>query len=213
MASTTILISIAIIMVSLIGSVILFFLISEDEKALKKKQIEDVISLTINFVIYIWLGKIIVNFNKFITDPLAILAYPSNSYAFYIASLFIIINLLYRKYRHEERIDQILQAFVPIIISASFLYEFLQVTIEKQPYNKSYLFFITALTIGYIAFHGKMTRTMQSNLFGIILLLGQLLLTITNNITIFGYRLLPIYFIILIVIVLAMRTINIKRKV
>lgn len=213
MASTTVLVNIAIVIVSLLGGIVTFYIISHDAKEIKKKQIEDVVSLAINFVIYIWIGKIIVNFDKFISDPLAILAYPSSSYAFYLATIFIIVNLYYRKYRHSERINLIVQAFIPIILSASFIYEFLQVTIENQPYNKSYLLFITVLTIGYIALYGRMSPSMQSFLFSLVLLLGQLLLTLLYKITIFGYRLLPIYFISLIVIIIAITTFRKKRKV
>lgn len=213
MPSTTILISLAIIIVSFLGGIISFYVISQDDKEQKKKEIEAIVSLAINFVIYIWIGKIIVNFNKFITDPLAILAYPSNSYAFYIATLFIIINLYYRKYRHEEQVDVIIHAFIPVFLSTSFFYEFLQVTIENTPYNKSYLLLITALTIGYIALYSKVSRSMQTVLFSIVLLLGQLLLTFIYKITIFGYRLLPIYFIILIVIVIVTVIFKRKRKV
>lgn len=213
MASTTILINIAIIFVSFLGGIVTYYNISEETKTVKKKQVEDIVSLTINFIIYIWLGKIIVNINLFISDPLAILAYPSNSYAFYLATIFIIINLFYRKYRHDEQITIIIQAFVPIFLSTLFFYEIFQVTIENKPFNKSYLVFITILMISYIALYGKIPHALQSYVYGIVLLLGQLLLTLLYKITIFGYRLLPIYFISLLIIVIFFIILQKKRKV
>src|SRR5690625_5226492 len=134
---------------------IVFYFISNDPKEEKKKRIEDVVSLSINFVIYMWIGKIILKLNIFFKDPLAVLAYPSTSHAIYIATLFIIINLLYRKYRHKERISSIVYAFIPIFLSASFLYEFLQIVVQQQPYNKIYLFLVTVLTLGYVLLYGK----------------------------------------------------------
>lgn len=211
MAATAILIQITIIMASFIGGVVIYYVMSTDPKEQKKKQIEDVLSLSINFVIYIWIGKIIVNIKKFLGDPLAILAYPSNSYAFYIATLFIIMNVLYRKYRHHEQIEFIMQAFLMIFLNATFLYELMHVILLNQPYNKIYLFFITGLTVVYLALYGKLTRSIQVYVFGILLLLGQCMLTLVTTITIFGYRLVPSYFISLLIIVVI--TLTTKRKV
>lgn len=213
MPSTAILVNLGIIIISFLGGVITFYFISNDNKEQRKKQIEDIVSLIINFIIYIWIGKIIVNFSKFIKDPLSILAYPSNSYAIYMATIFIVINLLYRKYRHNESLGLIVEAFIPIFLSASFIYEFLQVVIQNQPYNKTYLIFVTLLTIVYIALYGKLTLKMQSYLFGMTLLIGQLLLTLIKGITVFGYRLLPIYYISLIVVIILLVTLSNKRKV
>lgn len=216
MPSTTILVSIGILIVSFLGGVIIYYVISNDSTNKKKKQIEDVVSLSINFVIFIWLGKIILKLGRFFKDPLAVLAYPSTSHAIYLATFFIIINLLYRKLRHDERIAIIMQTFIPIFLSASFIYEFLQVVIEKQPYNNLYLFFVTGLTVGYILLHGKVRIHLQTYLFAIALLIGQLILTIVANVTIFGYRLLPIYFIVLMIIVITaivLTTMGKKRKV
>lgn len=216
MPSTTILVSMGILIVSFLGGIIMYYVVSYEANDQKKKQIEAVVSLSINFVIYIWLGKIILKLDRFFKDPLAVLAYPSTSHAIYLATFFIIINLLYRKFRHDERIDIIMYTFIPIFLSASFLYEILQVVIEKQPYNNLYLFFVTGLTVGYILLYGKVRIHIQTYLFGIALLIGQLLLTIINNITIFSYRLLPIYFIVLIIIVITaivLTTMGNKRKV
>src|SRR5699024_7489123 len=169
--------------------------------------------LTINFIIYIWIGKIIVNFNKFITDPLAILAYPSNSYAFYIATILIIINLLYRKYRHKENVSIIIETFIPVFLTASFLYEFLLLVIDNQSHDKLYLVFIVGLTLGYILLYGNVKVQNLTVLFGFSLLIGQLTLTFLSYLTVFGYRLLPVYFISLIIISILLTTMRFKRKV
>lgn len=202
MPSISVLKSIGILIISFLIGIVLFYVISNDEKEEKKKQIENVVSLSINFVIYVWLGKIILKLNVFIKDPLAVLAYPSTSQTIYMATLFTIVNLLYRKFRHSEKIAPIMYTFIPIFLGASFVYEFLQVVVEKQPYNNLYLFLVTGLTIGYILLYGKVRIYLLSYLFSLSLLLGQLLLTLLSSTTIFGYPLLPIYFIILIVVVI-----------
>lgn len=212
MPSITVLKSIAILIISFLVGIIVFYLISQDEKEAKKKQIENVISLSINFVIYVWLGKIILKLNIFIKDPLAVLAYPSTSHAIYVATLLIIINMLYRKFRQREQIAPIMYAFIPIFLSASFMYEFLQVVVEKQPYNNMYLYLVTGLTVGYILFYGKVRIHLLSYLFSLSLLIGQLLLTLLNKITIFGYPLLPVYFVVLIVIVTVLIITELRKR-
>ncbi|HZW68242.1 MAG TPA: hypothetical protein VFF20_06525 [Pseudogracilibacillus sp.] len=213
MPSTTIIVSLAIFIVSFLVGILTYYVLAYEKKEKRKKQIEDIISLSINFVIYIWIGKILVNLSKFLTDPLAILAYPSNSYALYIATLFICINLLYRKLRHHEEIGLIAEAFIPVFLTASFTYEFLQLVVEHHSYNLSYLVFLAISTIAYLLLYSKMSAPYQTILFALLLLIGQLILTITSNITIFAYRLLPIYFIILILLVLILSINHKKRKV
>lgn len=212
MPSTPVLLELAIIVFSFISGIIVYYVIATNTKATKKKLMEDVISLTINFVIYIWLGKIIINLPKFIKDPLSILAYPSNSYAVYVATLFIVINLLYRKYRHHQDVAAIIYAFIPVFLSASFMFEFLQVVVERHTYNTSYLIFMAVLSIGYMIVAGKLSLPKQSFIFGISLFIGQLLLIVINKITIFGYRLSPFYFGILLIVVIIVMFID-KRKV
>src|SRR5690625_1193530 len=84
-----------IVMIFIIG--LMFFYLTRPLSHVEiKQQIEEVISLLINFVIFIWIGKIVFRFSIFIEDPLAILAYPSDSSAFYVASLLIVVNIVYK---------------------------------------------------------------------------------------------------------------------
>src|SRR5690625_2609412 len=100
MASAQVLLSIAIIIISFVIGFIFFYIISPLSKEEKRKHIEELVSLLINFIIFIWVGKIIMNLAIFISDPLAVLAYPSDSSAFYIACLLIILNIIYKTKRH-----------------------------------------------------------------------------------------------------------------
>lgn len=201
MPSIAVLLDLAILVISFVMGVIVYYFIATDPKEAKKKQLEDVISLTINFVIYIWIGKILINIEKFIKDPLSILAYPSNSHAVYVATVFIIINLFYRKIRHNERISTIIFTFIPVFIISSFVFEFFQLTVDGRLYNLYYLLFLSLLSVSYILLFGKISIQKQSYVFGLILLIGQLLLSTLNKATIFGYRLSAIYFVSLLIVV------------
>lgn len=201
MPQTKIFIELSILVISFIIGISVYYLISKDPKEAKKKQLEDIISLTINFIIYIWIGKIVTNIAKFIKDPLSILAYPSNSYAVYVATILIMINLLYRKYRYKEQISIIIFAFIPVFILSSFVFEFIQLVIVEKTHNWYYLLFLAVLSLGYVIIYGKISKTKQSFILGISLLIGQFLLAFANKLTIFGYRLSASYFVVLMIVV------------
>ncbi len=135
---------------SFLSGIIVYYLISTDENAKKKSSVEAIISLTINFIIYIWLGKIIINITKFIRDPLSVLAYPSNADAVYIATILLFINLLYRKFRNDEQLSTILFAFIPVFLISSFVYEFYQLIVERSVYNWLYLVFLGLSSLIYV---------------------------------------------------------------
>jgi len=211
--STTILVSLGILVVSFLAGIAVYALISKDTQANKRKQIEHVVGLVINFIIYIWIGKIIVNLTKFIQDPLSILAYPSNSYAIYIATILLAINLLYRYKRKGDSISSIAYTFLPIFLSASFLYEFLQIVVEQNSYNIIYLILIAVLMLFYIVMYGRVSVEPLSLLIGLALLIGQIICTSLVNATIFSFRLSPIYFIVLLVLLVSIVLYRRKRKV
>src|SRR5690625_3451826 len=89
--------SIGIIIVSLAIGLITFYILNDLPKEKKKKYMEEFISQLVNFIIFIWVGKILLNISLFIQDPLAVLAYPGDSGAFYLAVLFTAIIAVYKK--------------------------------------------------------------------------------------------------------------------
>src|SRR5690625_4350813 len=187
MASVQVMISIATIIVSFVIGIIFFYITSPLPKKDKKWQIEEVISLVINFVIFIWVGKIIINFSLFIQDPLAVLAYPSNSTAFYLAVLFLAMNVLYKMKRKGFKPKPILITCIPIFLVANFSYEFIQGFIHEGAYTWSYLGLLMVLILLYLFLFEKFPEKMV-----FVLLLGWVIGQVTlafilPYITIFGY--------------------------
>ena len=113
-AATFKLMSIGIIIISFVVGLIFFYMISYLSKEQRKAQIEEIVSQLINFIIFIWIGKIILNFSIFIKDPLAILAYPSNAEAFYLAVLFSAILLFYKAYKKKFDVLQLATSFLSV---------------------------------------------------------------------------------------------------
>lgn len=181
-----------------------YFFISPYSKDIKKKQIESVTSLLINFVIYIWVGKIIFNFTVFIREPLTILAYPSDKNAFNIALLLISIHIFYLIMRKKVNAQLLFVSFVPIFIFSSFMYEFMQIIWGERIYTWGYLSILLLLSIGYMSLSGRMNHERLAY----ILLISWMLLMIIIKlsfpyITIFGYLIqLWILVIILVLFVL-----------
>lgn len=212
MPSTTVIASIGILVISMVIGFLFYYITTLGPKEEKKQQIGDILSLVINFMIFIWIGKIVVHLAKFVQDPLAVLAYPSNSYAFYIATIFIIVNLIYRMVKHQQNMPLLLSSFVSVFLAATFTYEFLQIIIEKNN-NWIYLSFITFTLIIYLVMIEKVNIEKSTLTIAILWLVGQFVLSIVSYATIFSYHLSPIYFVCLLIFILSYYLYRKKRRV
>lgn len=192
MATAAILSSIAIIVISIIAGFISFYLIGDLSRSHKKKQLEEITSQLINFVIFIWLGKILLNFSVFIKDPLAILAYPSDSHAFYFAVLLSSIMLAYKSVRKQLDVQGLMNSFLPVFLAASVVYEFIQIVWYKDTYSIGYMVLLTVLLVIYLILHDRVAALTLT----IIMLTGWsagtlALAVILPFTTVFGYIMAP----------------------
>src|SRR5699024_5448155 len=103
-----------------------------------------------NVVIFIWIGKIIVNLQVFMRDPFAILAYPSDRRALYIALIFGTIHILYRSIWKKQAFRSTWETIVPVLIGTLFMYELLQFFVENHTYYFSYIIMYTILLVLYV---------------------------------------------------------------
>ena len=192
MVSASKLISIGIISLSIVIGLTTFYLISDLSKQERKEHIEGIVSLLINFIIYIWVGKIILNFPVFINDPLAILAYPSSSHAFYLAILIsMVVNLLKSKYTHKI-VPHFIESLVFVSFVTSFVFEFIQLVWNSNAYAFGTLLVFGILLVLFISLRGRVasptllivTLTAWSG--------GTMLLAFIQPIvTLFGYLITP----------------------
>lgn len=207
MAIASKLMDIGIIVVSIAAGFISFYIISNLSKGTKKRNIEELTSQFINFVIFIWLGKIIIHFSTFIKDPLAILAYPSDSSAFYLAVLFIAILLAYKAKRKKLDSEAFTEAFLHVFLVASFSFEFIQLVWNNNPFALGYLILLTILLVLYFTLNERITV----HRLVIILLIGWSsgvtgLFFLQPIVTVFGYNLtrvaVALFFVICFLIIL-----------
>jgi len=191
--STTVIRFFIILVASFIGGLLFFYVTSTESRNEKKNRVDNFISFLFNLIIFIWLGKIIVHFQTFISDPLAVLAYPSNSKAFYVAIILFCINIIYRKIYKKENLFVLLHTFVPIFIAGSFTYEFLQIIVLGSKTAWMQLTLYVILLILYVLFQHK-----KISIIVFIWIIGHLTIaSLFSYSTIFGYILSPIFFIVL----------------
>lgn len=202
MATTQAILSIAVILISFLSGFLLFYLISPLAKEAKKKHMEEMLSLIINFILFIWLGKIIKHLSIFIRDPIAVLAYPSDSTAFYIAVLLISIHMVYKVIRHSFAVKPILHSFIPVFLMANFVYEFIQNTWFDRPYAWAHMTLLVILLLIYILLLGRKPNYIFY-LFAFLWVIGQLSLAyLLPFTTIFHYILAPWFLWLLLLAIL-----------
>src|SRR5699024_4273883 len=149
--------SIGIIFASLAIGLIIFHTLSDLPKEKKRKHMEELISQLVNFIIFIWVGKILLNISLFIQDPLAVLAYPGDSGAFYLAVLFTAITVIYKTSRKKLDIPVFAETFLHIFLVASFFYEFIQMILGDHTYSFGYMVVLAMLLILFFVMRGRIS--------------------------------------------------------
>lgn len=181
-------ISIGVIAFSLGLGFISFYLFSDITKEQKKIHVEELTSLLFNFIIFIWLGKIVINLPIFITDPLSVLAYPSDSKAFYIATIVIALSLLHKSRRRNLQITELLEPFIHVFLISSFVFEFMQLVVADNPFALGYLI-LSGILVSLFFFIRE--HTSSRTLFIVVVTswsVGMLILAFNQPfVTVFGY--------------------------
>lgn len=195
MASTTVLIFIGILVASLVFGIGLFYGSHTGSKRIKKQQIDVILSYSVQFVIYIWLGKMIASFPRILHDPIAVLASPADSTAFYIATFFILFHLFIQQKRRKMNDELLIKGFVPVFFATSFFNGFLQITINQDEMNL-YFVWVMVLSIVSIWILQKPVTWLQSSILMMIWAVGACIISLQKGyIVMFGFLLQPIYFI------------------
>ncbi|MGM8213186.1 hypothetical protein ACLIBH_10380 [Virgibacillus sp. W0430] len=212
MALTAALTKIGILVTSFLLSYIVYYFTNSLPHQSKKEQLEELTSLLINFVIYIWVGKIVANIQLFIQDPLSVLAYPSSSAAFYVAVLLIGINVAFKIKRHSFNAKMLLYVFTPIFLLSSFMYELIQLLFNKNYVMLPYLSVMFILVI--LVLMERFNKGKQLLVLIFIWNIAQLVLAIVMPYTrIFGYLIDPLFFVLMIISLIVLYRLTYKRKV
>ncbi|MBS4220993.1 hypothetical protein KHA96_22115 [Bacillus sp. FJAT-49711] len=204
--------SIAMIIFSWSMGFLTYYILSDFSKEKRKASMEEVLGQLINFTIFIWIGKIILNLRIFIEDPLAILSYPSNSNAFYLAILLSVITIVIQYNR--GKVDALLfsVAFTNIFLTASFVYEFMQVIWNKNTYSIGYMGLVAFLNIAFVVIRKFVCPCRLNLLIFLGWTIGSFSLAVIQPILmIFGYTVGP-WFLVLILIICCFLMVYQKMK-
>ncbi|SEP60545.1 hypothetical protein [Piscibacillus halophilus] len=213
MAATSVLISVATLIVSFIMGAFVFFITDQQTVKEKKKNMEDVFSFFVNFIIFIWVGKIIWNLDLFMSDPLAVLAYPSFSGAFYIAVILSALLMTWKFRNGSIQFESFMYTLVVIFILSSFFYEFIDLVWHDNSYTWRYLSLLFGLSLLYIIFSNRTSYNIMSGLalfiYGLVQSMLSIILPFT---TVFGYLIDFWFFILISLLGIVVITIESKRK-
>ncbi|MDY0406477.1 hypothetical protein P5G51_014890 [Virgibacillus sp. 179-BFC.A HS] len=192
MAAASKLMSVGVIAFSFVIGFATLYLLSPAKGEQKRKYMEELISQLINFIIFIWVGKIILHFSIFVTDPLAILAYPSDSGAFYFAVLGVAIVLLYKSKQHKTDMRGVIQSFIPVFLVASFTYEFIQLVWNDNTYAFARLIVQALLLVLWFSTLGRVQTMIQFMVLLTGWTIGMLVLWVLQPyVSVFGYIMAP----------------------
>ena len=182
-------ISIGIMAISFFVGTLAFYWISALDKEERKKQLDEVINFLFNFMIFIWVSKIIINFSVFKNDPLAILAYPSNSSSFYMAVVISGVFIYFRMVKQKLQVAEFVRALIQVVLTSSFIYEFIYFIQDRNEYPLSnMILFALLLGIYYVAEKRNDLQSFTILLFGWTI--GAIILYATQPyVTFFGYLL------------------------
>lgn len=196
MPSTTAMIKIGILILSFIVGIGFFYFTNQASKQDKKQGLDQFISYMINFILFIWAGKILIHIKIFIQDPFAVLAYPSDSKAVYIATVLLILQIVYHKFRKQLSIIGLTSTMIPMFIASSFMYEFLQMVVMDRGQVFPNLLLMTMLLLLYLFIQDKLSTKQIALMMAVVYSGTHLVLYFVYGYTvIFGYMLHPIYFI------------------
>lgn len=178
-----------ILLGSFIIGVIFFRLISSYSTIATKQQMDEVVNMLIVFVLALWIGKISTNFTTFIADPISILAYPSDSTAFYIASILSVIYVKVKQKRAYNQVIALLYAFLIVFFTASFTYGFIQLIVGTAAYTLPYLGLLVLLLILFVLQEDTLAKEKLVFIGLATWSLGQWVLSFFSETTVFQFHL------------------------
>lgn len=161
MAAISKLTVIFILAISFALSLLAFYIMSGLSEAQRKKQASEIVSQLINFVLFLWLAKVLLKLPLFLQDPLAVLAYPANSDAFYLAALFTGLLIFCQSTKRKIEGEAFAHSLLQVMLAALFVYEFIQLIWRDHPFSFSYLLVYGPLLLLFHLLQERVSRKIQ----------------------------------------------------
>lgn len=206
-------ISIGILLVSFLVGLVFYYILSNKSKSEKKTEMNTLTSFIINFILFIWLGKVLINLPLLFSDPLVVLARPSDSKAFYVAMGLIIINIIYHKVKHKLDVTALIQNLLVFFVAASFTNEFIKISVLDKTSTWGYLTFLLLLLVVIVLIYDKISRDYFIYLIASTWLIGQFILGIIfTHIVVFTYLISNVFLLVCFIALMILIGYRWKRK-
>lgn len=198
MVITETLISAVILAVSGVFGSIIYMLMNDSVKSEKKKTLEALMSQFINLIIFIYIIKIILNLHIFLDDPLAVLAYPSDSTVFYSAIVMTAVVIIYKSLKGKLDLKGFLDGMITLFLTSSMVYEFIHYMMYDDA--SAFVYFIV-LAVIFLIFNLLYSRVETKNLLITATVLWAaamiVLSAVYSAVTVFDYTMRPWFAVLL----------------
>lgn len=198
MVITETLISVVILAVSAVFGSIIYTVMNDAAKSGKKEILEELLSQFINLIIFVYIIKIILNLDIFLDDPLAVLAYPSDSKVFYSAIALTALMIIYKNFKGKLDLRGFSDGVITVFLTSSMMYEFIYFIIYDDTY--AFVYFIVLVVI-FLIFYVLYNRIEKRNTLIIAVLLWTaaiiILSVVYSTATVFDYTMWPWFSVLL----------------
>lgn len=158
MVITETLISAVILAVSAVFGSIIYIMLNEAAKSKKKKILEELLSQFINLIIFIYIIKIILNLDVFLEDPLAVLAYPSDSAVFYASLVITAAVIIYKNLKGRLDLKEFSDGMITLFLTSSMMYEFIHFIIYDDTYAFVYFIVLAVLFLVFYVLYNRIEK-------------------------------------------------------
>ncbi len=187
----------------IIGGIVgafLYYLHSEQSKKVKKRIVDDILGHIIRLVLMMWAIKIIRHFSLFVQDPLAILAYPSDTNTFYLALIFVILIATIEGVWKKKDVLSLIPPFFYMLFIALFIYESYVLFIQQSMYSFPYYIVLASVMISYLILPQKRSEWNKMWWAMSLWTLGSLVIfPVQPLVTIVQFRMTPLFALLLFV--------------
>ncbi|MBM7540337.1 hypothetical protein [Amphibacillus cookii] len=185
------------LIISLAIGLVFFLLTTTLSKALRRVYLYLFVDLISFFILILIAAKALLHIELFLSDPLAVLAHPSNANGFYLATL-ISGLYAYRKIRVDLfSFDLVIEGFIRLFFSANFVYLFsLLILLDREVSIYQLTFhFVTLLII--IFYQDRNYYHILNPLIVGTWGLGHVVLSLSSQVQLFGFYLSYQYYFII----------------
>ncbi|CQR47919.1 hypothetical protein BN1058_02253 [Paraliobacillus sp. PM-2] len=200
----------------LIGSLVMGFLFFWITSPWKKDEtryyLDQIANALFFFVIALFIGKVFLNLSLFFEDPLAVLAFPSDSTVFYFAFVCFILFAGYYRNKIKFPITGLALSFSVVIITALFSFLFGQHIFTNVSRSMIELTLHFVLLLGWILLQAKLTSRVLLGVMVTFWGMIKFLLSMVKTTYVFTFPLAS-WFYLLILAIGILALINWKGKV